>query len=120
MAYNNYVSDFLKAAAAAIVLTMLAPARGWAICSTHGSASSTPTQVVPANDTVVDRRFLFIQNTGSSSMNFAIGTNNKATTADIYLPPGASMVFTNFGGVVPSGDVSVVSSLSTTWAFCDY
>jgi hypothetical protein len=79
-----------------------------------------PTQVVPANDTVVDRRFLFIQNTGLNSMNFAIGTNNKATSSDIYLPPGASMVFMSNGNPVPSGDISVISPQNTTWAFCDY
>jgi hypothetical protein len=120
MNYHNFLSDLFKAAAAIALLT-LAPAGAWAVCSTHGSATTTPTQVVPANDTVVDRRYLFIQNTGSSSMNFAIGTNNKASTSDMYLPPGASMVFMNFdGSAVPSGDVSVVSPLSTTWAFCDY
>jgi hypothetical protein len=116
---HHCLSDSVKAAVA-IVLLMLAPTGAWAICSTHGTASIVPTQVVPANDTVVDRRFLFIQNTGFNSMNFAIGTNNKATSSDIYLPPGASMVFINNGNPVPSGDVSVISPQNTTWAFCDY
>src|SRR6516162_601313 len=84
---------------------MLLPAGAWAVCTAHGAASTTPTQVVPANDTVLDRRSLFIQNTGSNTLNFAIGTNNKATTADILLAPGASMLMNNYGGgPVPSGD----------------
>jgi len=108
-------------AVVAMALLLLAPAGAWAVCTAHGTATATPSQVVAANDTGVGRRYMFIQNTGASSMNFAIGTNNKATTADIYLAPGSSMLMNNYdGSSVPSGDISVISPQITTWVFCDY
>lgn len=103
-----------------MALMMLIPVGAGAVCTSHGTATSVPSQVVPTNDTVVDRRYLFIQNTGANPLNFAIGTNNKATTADIYLVGGASMLMYNYGSPVPSGDISVISAMGTTWAFCDY
>lgn len=111
----------LAQAALAMALEMLAPTSARAVCTAHGIATNTSSQVVPANDTAVDRRYLFIQNTGANPMNFAIGTANKATTADILLGPGGSMAIINYGtSPVPNGDVSVISPLGTTWAFCDY
>jgi hypothetical protein len=104
----------------AVALLILVPTGAWAVCTAHGTATSTPSQVAGANDIAVGRRYLFIQNTGTSPMNFAIGTNNQATTADILLGPGVSMLMNNYGAPVPSGDISVVSPQNTTWAFCDY
>lgn len=111
----------LLQAAVALTLLMLAPSGAWPVCTAHDTLSNTPSQVVPADDTVVARRYMFIQNTGANPMNFAIGTSNKATSAHIYLASGASMLFMNHdGSPVPSGDISVISALGTTWAFCDY
>jgi len=116
----TYVIGLVHAVVAMAIL-VVAPAGAWAVCTAHGTAISTPSQVVAANDTGVGRRYMFIQNTGTSSMNFAIGTNNKATTADIYLAPGSSMLMNNYdGSSVPSGDISVISPQTTTWVFCDY
>ena len=120
MTDNFYIRYLVKVAVAAGLL-VLGPAAAWAVCTAHGTATSTSSQVVPANDIAVDRHYLLIQNTGANPMNVAIGTNNKATSADMLLNAAGSIVMTNYGVTpVPNGDVSVISTLGTTWAFCDY
>jgi len=110
---------------AILALTLFYVCPAFAVCTIHGTASGSSTQVVGANDIVgiEGRNYLMIQNTGTANpINVAIGTNNSATSADIYLGPGASWVMGKQGlKMVPGGDVSVIApSGSTTFSFCDW
>jgi hypothetical protein len=89
-------------------------------CTAHGTATAgTSTAVEPA---VGQRRYLFVQNSGTANpMSVAIGSNNAATVADIYLAPGSSLVWgpdTKYD--LPGGDVAVYSGSGSTYAFCDF
>jgi hypothetical protein len=95
-----------------------------AVCTQHGSVTSASTAIVGSNDIagVEGRHYLLIQNTGTSNaMNVAIGSSNNATSADLYLGPGASWVMTMQGlKMVPGGDVAAISTSGTTYSFCDW
>jgi hypothetical protein len=101
-----------------------------AVCTQHGTATSASSTVVSTNDlatasppTVQGRHYFMIQNTGASNpMNVAIGSNNNASPADMYLGPGAAWVMgpVMSSAAVPGGDVAVISPSSTTYAFCDW
>jgi hypothetical protein len=102
----------------------------FAVCTKTGSVTSSSTQIVGANDisgsagagNIEGRHYLLIQNTGTSNaMNVAIGSNNAATSSDLYLGPGASWVMTAQGNkMVPGGDVAAISAGGTTYEFCDW
>jgi hypothetical protein len=111
-----------------LLLICLAAAPAKAVCTKHGTAGASSTQVVTANDTGQTRIYFFIQNSGTTNgMNVALGSSNAATTSDVYLGPGQSWIMTGQAqgsfatGVVPAGDVAVIQNGgSTTYAFCDY
>lgn len=90
----------------------------FATCTTSGYVNA-PTTILAANDIATGRHYLLVQNTGlSNAMNLSIGA--PATTSDLYLGAGASLVLTTQqGGAVPNGGVSITSA-GTTWAACDY
>jgi hypothetical protein len=112
----------------AIALICFCSVQAQAICTKHGTAGASSTQVVTANDTGQTRIYFFIQNSGTTNgMNVALGSSNAATTSDVYLGPGQSWIMTGQAqgsfatGVVPPGDVAVIQNGgSTTYAFCDY
>jgi len=98
-------------------------------CTKHGTVSTSSLQVETANDIgtpalgIQGRHYMLVQNTGSvNGMNVAIGSNNNATTQDMYLGPNSSWTLTVAGGALaPGGDVAVISTgTGTTWAYCDY
>ncbi len=96
----------------------------WATCTQHGTVGSSSTAIVGSNDIsgIEGRHYFMIQNTGTSNpMNVAIGSNNNATSSDLYLGPGASWVMTMQGlKMVPGGDVAAISVSGTTYSFCDW
>jgi hypothetical protein len=93
-------------------------------CTQHGTVGGSSTVIVGSNDIagIEGRHYLLIQNTGSASpMNVAIGSNNAATSGDLYLGPGASWVMTEQQNkMVPGGDVAAISTSGTTYSFCDW
>ena len=95
-----------------------------AVCTQHGTVTSSSTAIVGANDLsgVQGRHYFLVQNTGvANPMNVAIGSGNAATSADTYLAPGASWVMTAQGPkMLPGGDVAVISASGTTYSFCDW
>jgi hypothetical protein len=96
----------------------------FAVCTQHGSVTSSSTAIVGSNDVVgvEGRHYFMIQNTGTSNpMNVAVGSSNNATSNDLYLGPGASWVMTMQGlKMVPGGDVAAISASGTTYTFCDW
>jgi hypothetical protein len=106
----------------ATILFAAAPA--WAVCTQHGSVGASSTQIVTSNDVSNvpnGRHYFFLQNTGSNSMNVAIGSSNSATSSDTLLAAGQAWVMTAQGGaLVPGGDVAAISSSGTTYSFCDF
>jgi hypothetical protein len=95
-----------------------------AVCTKSGSVSGSSTAIAGNNDVVgvEGRHYFLIQNTGTANpMNVAIGSNNVATSSDLYLAPGASWVMTMQGTkMVPGGDVAAISPAGTTYSFCDW
>src|SRR5215471_9869912 len=72
---------------AAILAAMLFLCTGpaFAVCTSHGSATSSSSAVVGSNDIsgIEGRHYFLIQNTGTTNaMNVAIGTGNNATSSD--------------------------------------
>lgn len=114
----------LRAAAFFAAMLFLCTGRAFAVCTSHGSATSSSSAVVGSNDIagIEGRHYFLLQNTGTSNaMNVAIGSNNAATSSDMYLGPGASWVMTQQNlKMVPGGDVAVISASGTTWSFCDF
>jgi hypothetical protein len=111
--------------ALALVLGLLLPTgRALAVCTQHGSVTASSTAIVGANDIagIEGRHYFLIMNTGTTNpMEVAIGTNNAATSQDMYLGPGASWVMTMQGlKMVPGGDVAAISASGTTYSFCDW
>lgn len=96
----------------------------FAVCTQHGTVAATSTAVVGSNDIadIEGRHYFLIQNTGTTNpMNVAIGSNNAATSSDMYLGPGASWVMTMQQlKMVPGGDVAAISASGTTYSFCDW
>ncbi len=117
-------SRWLVAIAAAALSAWLRAAPVFAVCTQSGTVGSTSTAIVGANDIagIEGRHYMLIQNTGTTNaMNVAIGSNNAATSKDIYLGPGASWVMTMQGlKMVPGGDVAAISAGGTTYSFCDW
>jgi hypothetical protein len=106
------------------LLILLGAAPAGAVCTQHGTVSSSSTAIVGSNDVagIEGRHYFMIQNTGTSNpMNVAIGSSNNATSSDLYLGPGASWVMTMQGlKMVPGGDVAAISASGTTYSFCDW
>ena len=114
-----------KGLRASILLAGVLLARpAFAVCTQHGSITSSSTAIVGSNDIagIEGRHYLLIQNTGvMNAMNVAIGSNNAATSSDMYLGPGASWLMTMQGlKMVPGGDVAAISASGTTYSFCDW
>jgi hypothetical protein len=107
----------LLVASAALALLLAHPAL--AVCTQHGSVTSSSTAIVGSNDIagIEGRHYFLIQNTGTSNpMEVAIGSSNAATSSDMYLGPGASWVMTMQGlKMVPGGDVAAISASGTTY-----
>ena len=114
----------LRAAAFFAAMLFLCAGRAFAVCTQHGSVTSSSSQVVGSNDIagIEGRHYFLIQNTGTSNpMNVAIGSSNNATSSDIYLGPGASWIMTMVGlKMVPGGDVAAIWASGTTYSFCDF
>jgi hypothetical protein len=101
--------------------------RAFAVCTQHGTVTSSSTAIVGSNDlapaVAQGRHYFLIQNTGTTNpMNVAIGSSNAATSSDMYLGPGASWVMGPImsSAAVPGGDVSAISANGTTYSFCDF
>lgn len=94
----------------------------WAGCTGNGTTGTNiSVQALAANDLGNGRDFLFVQNTGTNPMNVAIGTNNNATSHDILLNGGSSLVFQTYGHrAVPNGDIAIISAMGTSYAICDF
>jgi hypothetical protein len=107
-----------------VLLLLMVAKSTFAVCTQHGSVSSSSTAIVGSNDVtgIEGRHYFMIQNTGTSNpMNVAIGTSNNATSSDLYLGPGSSWVMTMQGlKMVPGGDVAAISASGTTYSFCDW
>jgi len=107
-----------------LVAGLAFPKAAWAVCTQHGSVTSSSGAIVGSNDIsgIEGRHYLMIQNTGTSNaMEVAIGSSNNATSSDTYLGPGASWVMTMQGlKMVPGGDVAAISASGTTYGFCDW
>ena len=113
-----------RLALAALLTFPLGASRALAVCTQHGNVTSSSTAIVGANDIsgIEGRHYFLIMNTGTTNpMEVAIGSNNAATSSDMYLGPGASWVMTMQGlKMVPGGDVAALSASGTTYAFCDW
>jgi hypothetical protein len=99
--------------------------RALAVCSQHGTVSTSSVQIVTANEVkgvTEGRHYMMVQNSGTAGMYVAIGSLNVATTSDTYLGPGAAWVLTMQGGaMVPGGDVAAISTGGgSTYSYCDY
>lgn len=108
-----------------IVLAMALACYGqpaWAGCTQHGTAVSTSSIALPANDLGNGRDMLFVQNTGTlNPMNVSIGQAGGATSSDILLDPKSSLILQTFGKrAVPNGEVDVISAVGTSFAICDF
>ena len=114
----------LRAAILAAAL-LLCGGRAIAVCTQHGTVTSSSTAIVGSNDIsgIEGRHYFLIQNSGSSNpMYVAIGSGNNATSSDLYLSAGSSWVMTMQGlKMVPGGDVAAIApSGNTTYTFCDF
>jgi hypothetical protein len=122
--FKRGIAAFAAVLIALLVLGVAAPAQ--AVCTKTGSVTSSSTQIVLSNDLAPTipggRHYMFIQNTGTvNPMNVAIGSNNNATSADVYLAPGASWVMIrDQGNTLPGGDVAAISASGTSYGFCDW
>jgi hypothetical protein len=109
---------------AAMLAVLFAAVPAFALCTQHGTITTSSTQIVTSNDLSINgRHYMLVQNTGTTNaMNVAIGSSNAATTSDLYLGPGASWVMTMQGlKMLPSGDVAAIGNGgSTTYSFCDW
>ena len=122
---GNKVRTILSAFLVATGLSLcLSSALCHAACTVSGNVTSSSTQIATTNDIagIEGRHYFLIQNTGTTNpMNVAIGSNNNATSKDLYLGPGASWVMTMQGlKMVPGGDVAAISASGTTYSFCDW
>ena len=109
--------------AIAICLIAVQPSKALATCadnqtSCDGTTTGSSATVTPAN-TAGRCKYLF-QNTGKTNgLHVAIGSNNAATTSDLYLAPGDSLYCMNFQGKgCESGDFAVIQDTgSTTYTY---
>ena len=116
---------WIRSALLALGFSLLFPRFALAVCTQNGTLpANTTTAIVGSNDIagIEGRHYFLIMNTGSTNpMNVAIGSNNNATSKDMYLAPGASWVMTMQNlKMVPGGDVAAISVSGTNYAFCDW
>ena len=107
-----------------VIALLLCSSPAWATgaCTKHGTVNAVSVQIAADRD-IKPRSYVLIENSGNGPLFIAIGSGNNATTADIFLKPGASWLLTapRPDAIVPSGDIAGISTTGgTTYAFCDY
>lgn len=112
---------------AVIAALLFAPAIVHAGCTTTVAITTASKELLPNDDITGGRSFLFIQNTGATTVNCTIGGTTATTSVGIQLVSGDSITLTSLlnpaGHRVPapSGQVLCIAASSTdAVTACDY
>lgn len=95
----------------------MAPFYGGRLTDYSALVGTTTDDYVPANQS---RKYLLIQNSDTAAMVYvsfdeaAVVNTDDTTSGSFKLVPGASLIFGEGGGFVPTGVVHAISSASTT------